>query len=515
MCELPQEHPGATLTALAPKPLIRALVVLGAAFALLLGQPADAGAPGTLDTSFGHHGKVITDFGRVDGIEDIAIQPDGKIVAVGDSWLLGTGSDHFALARYAKSGALDPTFGLGGKVTTDFGSLTSAAYGVALQRDGKIVVAGLAGGDIALARYEPDGSLDGSFGESGKVLTDLGVYSAAFRIVLQPDGKIVVAGPTREHGSYDAHPPDFVIARYTTDGTLDPSFAAGGVVITAFQPGFADTPYGVALAPGGKIVAAGTGLPGGFSGPGVIDIARYNADGSPDTTFAGDGALVSMPTDDSYSYGGVVVQPDSKIVVAGAVSIGGMALIRYTTTGALDPTFGFARGDVVSALGGAEDLVRQPDGKFVVAGVKGVSETNAEFMVARFKRSGALDSSFHGGAAITDLGAVDQARAVALQPDGKIVLGGISEQISNGFTEAGDFALARYVGVANCRVPSVVGKTLRAAKTAIARANCRVGRVGRRASASARGRVVSQRPPPGKTFANRSKIDLVVSRGRR
>jgi hypothetical protein len=82
-----------------------------------------------------------------------------------------------------------------------------------------------------------------------------------------------------------------------------------------------------------------------------------------------------MPTDDSYSYGGVVVQPDSKIVVAGAVSIGGMALIRYTTTGALDPTFGFARGDVVSALGGAEDLVRQPDGKFVVAGVKVVSET--------------------------------------------------------------------------------------------------------------------------------------------
>jgi len=130
-------------------------------------------------------------------------------------WTLGTGDDHFALARYRKNGALDSGFGSAGRVTTDFGLQSSAAHAVAIQPDGRIVVAGVAGGgstgaDIALARYDAGGALDPSFGSGGRVLTDLGggSFEAAFAMVLQPDGKIIVAGSTRPPGSYDDHPPD-------------------------------------------------------------------------------------------------------------------------------------------------------------------------------------------------------------------------------------------------------------------------------------------------------------------
>ena len=505
------------------KPLIRTLLVLGAGFALLVGSTADAGAPRTLDWAFGKKGKVYTNFGRIDGIADVAVQPNGRIVAVGDSWTLGTGEDHFALARYRKNGALDAGFGAGGQVTTDFGLPSSAAYAVALQPDAKIVVAGVAGGgstgaDVALARYDANGALDPSFGSGGRVLTDLGggSFEAAFAMVLQPDGKIVVAGSTRPPGSYDEHPPDFLVARYTTDGTLDATFGGTGVVTKDFQAGWADTAYGVALAPGGKIVAAGTGLPDGASGPGVIDIARYDPDGQPDPGFDGDGALVSAPTDDNGSYGGIVTLPDGKIVITGAVTLGYMALIRYTATGALDRSFGVARdGVATTSLGYAVDLVRQPDGKYVVVGGKATSETNSNFAIARFSRSGILDRLFHGGTATTDLGGWDVPAAVALQRDGNIVVGGSTGLVLNGFTEAGDFALVRYLGVPSCRVPNVVGKTMTAAKATIARANCRLGRVRHRASASvARGHVVAQRPAPGRTVPNGSAVNLVVSRDR-
>jgi uncharacterized delta-60 repeat protein len=490
---------------------------------VLVVPAADAGAPRTLDWTFGAKGKVFTNFGRVDSIADVAVQLNGRIVAVGDSWTLGTGEDHFVLARYMKNGALDASFGEAGKVTTDFGPRASAAYAVALQSDGKIVVAGVAGigatgADVALARYDASGALDPSFGSGGRVLTDLGggSFDAAFAMVLQPDGKIVVAGSTRPPGSYDEHPPDFLVARYTTDGTLDPTFGGTGVVTKDFQAGWADTAYSVALAPGGKIVAAGTGLPDGTSGPGVIDIARYDADGHPDPSFAGDGALVSAPTDDNGAYGGIVVLPDGKVVLAGTVPLGYMALIRYTAAGQLDRTFGRARNGVATTqLGYAVDLVRQPDGKYITVGGKARSETDSDFGIARFNRSGIPDASFHGGTATTDLGGWDLPQAVALQRDGNIVVGGSTGLVLNGFTEAGDFALVRYLGVPSCRVPNVIGKTLRAAKTALVRANCRLGRVRHRVSAKvARGRVVTQRPAPGKALANGSKIDLVLSRGR-
>ena len=249
---------------MAPKPLIRAFLGLCAGFALLVGPSADAAKPGALDTTFGRAGKVITDFGRIDGINDIAVQPNGKIVVVGDSYGRGTANDTFALARYTRSGALDQTFGTGGKVTTSFGRPSTAAFAVALQADGRIVAAGGTSGGIALARYEANGSLDPTFGDGGRVVTDLHSHVQwASAIVIQPDGKLVVSGSTRQLGSYA----DFLVARYTASGALDQSFGNGGLVSTDFQPGWTDYAFGVALGPGSKIVAAGVGLPGDAGGP--------------------------------------------------------------------------------------------------------------------------------------------------------------------------------------------------------------------------------------------------------
>ena len=371
------------------------------------------------------------------------------------------------------------------------------------------VSGGRTGADIALARYDAKGSLDPTFGDGGMVVTDLqSSFQAALAIVIQGDGKLVVSGYTKPPGSY----PDFLVARYTSSGTLDQSFGTGGSVSTDFQPGWTNYAYGVAVGPGGKIVAAGVGLPGDSGGPGVIDVAVYDSDGHLDPRFDADGMLVSAPELDSGAWGGVIAQPDGKVVIGGSPG-----LVRYTARGALDRTFGIARNGVAVTTGGVSDLVRQADGKLVTVGWgAGGSDTDANFGITRFHRTGLLDRSFHNGEAVTDFGAWDLAEAVAVQPDGRIVVGGSTQRFDeNGLTQSGDFALARYLGVPNCRVPNVIGKTLRVAKARISRASCRLGELRHRASArAARGHIVSQRPAGGRNLPNGSKVELVVSRGR-
>ncbi len=182
-----------------------AVLALALVTAVLPG--AAVAAPGDLDPSFGSSGKVTTDFGGSDAASAVAIQTDGRIVAAGRS-----GSGDFALARYNVDGSLDPTFGSSGMVMTDFGG-SDAASAVAIQPDGRIVTAGRSGsGDFALARYNADGSLDPSFGSGGKVTTDFGGFDLALGVALQSDGKIVAAG---QGGSSF----DFALARYNADGS--------------------------------------------------------------------------------------------------------------------------------------------------------------------------------------------------------------------------------------------------------------------------------------------------------
>src|SRR6185369_15809502 len=246
-------------------------------------------ADGSLDKRFGKNGKITTDFFRnVDSISAIAIQPDGRIVVAGFAQLAGTGGTPrvFALARYRSDGQPDTSFGNGGALTTSFGGSFAAASTIMVQPDGKIVVAGTAdfnpdvpgsGLDFALARYNPSGTLDGSFGKGGKVVFDIfGSFDQANGAVLQPDGKIIVVGSA----SYDANNRDigFALARFNTDGSTDFGFGTGGKQITDFF-GAGAKANAVVLQPDGKFVVAGTASDSATR-PVATDIAvaRYNAD---------------------------------------------------------------------------------------------------------------------------------------------------------------------------------------------------------------------------------------------
>src|SRR4051812_22303054 len=199
------------------------------------------------------NGKVITDFGSDDEARSITLQADGKIVVAGFD--RGPFVSDFALARYNADGSLDTTFDGDGRVTTDFDSSYDHGYGIAVQPDGRIVVAGYSQFSIGdnrftLARYNADGSLDTSFGSGGKVGTYTGIIGERGTIALQPDGRIVVAG----YG-FDGATEDFVVSRYNADGTFDTSFGGDGTVLTDFGTG--DEGHGVVLQADGKILVAG------------------------------------------------------------------------------------------------------------------------------------------------------------------------------------------------------------------------------------------------------------------
>jgi uncharacterized delta-60 repeat protein len=388
------------------------------AWLVLPGFRAAHAAPADLDPGFGTGGKVSTGFG---GTSDLAaalvLQPDGKLVAAG--YMNSGGTLNFALARYNPSGSLDLTFGTGGKVTTDFGG-SEVVIAIVRQPDGKLVAAGYSSGNFALARYNPSGSLDLTFGTGGKVTTDFDGTDFAYALVLQPDGKLVAGGFSDSN---------FALARYNASGGLDLTFGTGGKVTTDF--GGTDWATALVLQPDGKLVA------GGFSDSNFA-LARYNPSGSLDLTFGGSTGKVTTDfggPDDLVS--DLMIQPDGKLVAAGNSS-GNFALARYNPSGSLDLTFGGSTGKVTTDFGGPDDLVSalviQPDGKLVAAG-----RSLDNFALARYNPNGSLDLTFGtGGKVTTDFGGPDDlVSALVIQPDGKLVAAGVS---------SANFALARYQG---------------------------------------------------------------------
>ncbi|MBI2440039.1 MAG: hypothetical protein HYV35_01575, partial [Lentisphaerae bacterium] len=398
-----------------------------------------------LDASFGTNanGKVTTpiggsnDYGR-----GVAIQADGMIVVVGETW---NGADwDFGLARYTTTGTLDTAFGTNGTgiMTTDISS-NDFVGGVAIQTDGKIVVVGDSRTtnkyDFALARYDTNGALDTTFGPSanGKVTTGVDAYNNyGLAIALQTDGKIVVAGygGNSGGGTYE----DFALARYTTTGTLDTAFSGDGKLIQNIS-GTRDWGRAVAIQTDGKIVVAGSD----YNNNEFI-IARFTTAGALDTSFSGNGwdQTGDIGNNSAYCYG-VAIQDDQKIVTVGA-SAGpdnlDFAMFRHTTNGVLDSSFGYG-GKVMTPVGAGADyaygVVVQPDGKIVAAGSAN-NGANDDFALARYHSDGRLD--FKDGKANSDVHAsTDQIRGLAIQADGKIV--GVGAGSDGSYN---DFVVARY-----------------------------------------------------------------------
>jgi uncharacterized delta-60 repeat protein len=406
---------------------VTVLIFCGLAAVVSLGSAAFA-VPADLDPSFSGDGKVTTNFTPgFDFAFAVAIQTDAKIVAVGRADDATRGS--FALVRYSSDGTLDPTFGISGKTTTNFTRGDDFAAGVAVQTDGKIVVAGRAAGadhKFAIARYNADGTLDTSFSSNGKLVTNFtSGRDFAWDVTVQADGKIVAAGLAAA-GSGGS----FALARYNADGTLDNAFGGDGKVMTQLTARH-DAATTVAIQSDGKIAVAGAASDDSF-----FALARYNADGMLDSTFEGDGTAVTDFTPGPDFVWDMTIQPDGKIAATGRVA-GRFGLARYNPDGTLDSTFG-GDGRVTTNFTAGWDIPKgialQADGKIVVVG----DANNLKFAVARYNADGTLDTAFGGdGKVTTDIRGIDSAWDVALHADGRIVVAGHA---------GGRFAVARYIG---------------------------------------------------------------------
>lgn len=446
-----------------------------------------------LDTSFGSGGSQIQNLSSEAGGANaaVAMQPDGKVVVAGM-----TSTTQFCVARYDTNGALDPTFGIGGQRSFAVGKY-SAAYAVALQTDGKIVLAGATlahaelGGyaqnpqQMAVVRLNADGSPDNSFGRDGIVEVQVQAWSGADAVAIAGDGKILLGGlsgtKVNTGASSDA------VVRLNPDGTLDPSFGSGGMAIANFlpsentiaaitidsaggidvagwgavsSPNFEDTlarylpngtldpafgnggvvvwslsnldrAFAIATAPGGKLVVAGSAQ---VTASDVISVFRFNANGTPDSTFGTSGAA-TMNTGGGGGGSGqaLSVMPDGRIVVAGGTNTHSftsapqyiVTVARFTAAGKADTSFN-STGFVSGPASGIFDAVALTGNGSVVCA--GYADTNYDDtpLVARYTPAGVLDTGFHGGVVkeLATFGSTSAAAAAVLQPDGKLLVAG-------------------------------------------------------------------------------------------
>jgi uncharacterized delta-60 repeat protein len=377
--------------------------------------------PGALDTSFGSGGKKTVNFGGTDAARVVLVQPNGRIVVGGGG---GAAGSSFCVVRLRTNGTLDTTFGSGGKKKIDFGGQNDTVFGGALQADGKIVLAGDSDFRVALVRLKTDGSLDASFEGDGKKLFSWGPIGRAQAVVVATNGKLLVGGFSGPEGG------NIQVARLNANGLLDNTFGVAGKATVDFG----GDDFGLALArqANGRILVAGRSTAAGAV------VARLRSNGALDPDFDGDGR-VTLPGGGSVN--AILVQPDRNVLVAGnAAGNLAMTVTRLTPNGAIDTTFGTG-GTATIDFGTLDDITGgaalQPDGKIVVAGYTQASEDVA---VARLNPDGTFDSSFGtGGKATVDFGAATFGFAVALQSNRRIVVAGQK-------TGNDDFAVARLWG---------------------------------------------------------------------
>jgi uncharacterized delta-60 repeat protein len=387
-----------------------------------------------LDTSFNSpNGFIIQPIGSSNDYGySLAIQPDGKILLGGSCQ--GASNLDFCIARFNSDGTLDTTFESSGKVIQSIGSGSDYGQSLAIQPDGKILLGGYCSGDFCIARFNSNGTLDTSFGSSGKVIQPIGSSNDyGYSLAIQSDGKILLGGYCNS---------DFCIARFNSNGTLDTTFGSpNGYKI---QPIGSSFDYGKSLAiqPDRKILLGGSCNSGGLGSDKDFCIARFNSDGTLDTSF-GDSGKVIQPIGSYDDFGSsLAIQPDGKILLSGSC-IYDFCIARFNSDGTLDTSFGIG-GKVIQSIGLGENigqsLAIQPDGKILLGGLCSI-RGYYDFCIARFDSDGTLDTSFGiGGKVIQPIGTWDdKGYSLAIQPDGKILLGGHCDGESNY-----DFCIARF-----------------------------------------------------------------------
>jgi uncharacterized delta-60 repeat protein len=363
----------------------------------------------------------------------------------------------------AQSGTLDPTFGTGGKVITPVGTNDEYGNSVAIQPDGKMIVAGSSysmGYDFVLIRYNDDGSLDNTFGTGGIVLTDFGLAAdEAHAVVVQTDGKIVAVGRGGLGFTDDPTKYDFAIARYNSNGTLDNTFGSGGKVLTdlgtSSSNSTSDAARSVAIQNDGKIVVGGYTENAYTPGTSNFALVRYNNNGTLDGNFGSGGKIITDFGGERDIVNSIAIQNDGRIIAAGSTDIDfgastynyDFAIARYNTDGSLDNNFD-ADGKLTTEFfgsldDGAASVLVQTDGKIVAAGTTNVG--NYQFALVRYNSDGSLDNTFDSDGKVTTLiGNSSQGSSACLQVDGKILVAGYSSDTNYNVNAGIDFAVARY-----------------------------------------------------------------------
>jgi uncharacterized delta-60 repeat protein len=393
---------------------------------------------GTIDTSFGTNGLLTQDFGFGDDFGNaITVQSDGKILVAGT--VRGSASNDFGVARFNANGTLDTTFGTGGRVVTDFGSGSTSvddARSIVVDSAGRIYVVGFAnrgsGNDFAIARYNSNGSLDSTYGTSGKVVTNFSTNDQAMTAALQSDGKLVVGGMAVG---------DFALARYNTNGSIDTTFGVSGFAHAGIGTAN-DTITCMAIRADGKIVTGGYAQ---FTSEFDFAAAVFNSNGTLDTSFNGTGK-VSTNLGAIDQGNAMVLLPDNRFVLAGN-SDGNVAMVRYNTNGTRDSSFGsggIATVDLGSTTDTANAIMRLSDGSMVLAGGVG-SGSSRDFALLRVTSTGSLDALFGTGGMTRSSFATnsDEAFAMTTGADGNILVAG--RTTATGLTSSYNFGLARYI----------------------------------------------------------------------
>ena len=369
-----------------------------------------------LDATFGNSGFIASDFAgsTSDYVYDAVEQPDGKILVSGRAYQRDEGGWNFALSRYLADGSVDTDFGDGGTVLTDLGS-SDYAQSIAVQQlagdDFRILLTGYSGNRFAIAAYTDTGNLDTSFSSGGKFVLDLpGVrFETLYDVSVQPDGKVIAAG--RGYSSSNNY--DFTVVRLDADGSLDTSFGGDGIVTTNFGAASHDYGYHVAYHDG-KLIVAGQAANN-------FGVARYNADGTLDSSFGGDGLVTTDLAGSSDNVEGLLVQEDGKIVVGGYGNNGSnssdFALVRYNVDGSIDTSFGDQDGIVLTNINGYDrvtSMTTDAEGRILLGGYSGGSQ-----VVVRYDADGNLDGDF----GVIESGGSTIASLVATQDGSLLVVG--------------------------------------------------------------------------------------------
>lgn len=415
-------------------------------------------APGDLDTGFGTGGVVTTQVvaGASETVRAMAIQVDGKIVVAGYTFNTTNQEKRYALSRFNSDGSLDTGFGTGGSTIVSLSF--DEPKDMTILPDGKILVLGsswsVASGssseDIVLLRFNSDGSLDTTFDSDGSTVTDInmaitqanaGSADTPSRMALQSDGKILVSAQTRVTGD------DIAILRYNSDGSLDTSFDSDGILRFNLNPVLTISDYARAIAvqPDGKIVIAGEWwASSGINGNKNPFVARFDSSGVLDPTFGIDGVSESLDIKVGDDVTDLLIQPDGKILVAGfardsvsSTTGADYLLIRYNADGTLDTSFDNDGYVVTEGSNSSRDqgysVVLQADGKILLGGLFESSD-----ILLRYSPDGSLDTTFSADGKATS-GILDWGWATVIQPDGNILNAGSANSYSQ-------FGLVRYEG---------------------------------------------------------------------